>query len=96
VSILIGIIIVWSTWGLLKDSIFLALAGVPAGIDKDKVERYLVEHDEIERIHDVHIWALSTSQTAMTAHIVRSGSEFSDRFLYEVGEKLNEKFNIHR
>ena len=94
VSIVIGLIIVWSTWGLLKDSVSLALAGVPEGIDQKAVEAYLLSYDEVSRVHDLHIWALSTSQTALTAHLVRSNAELADRFLFELGSSLNKKFKI--
>lgn len=94
VSVVIGLVIIWSTWRLLKDSVSLALAGVPEGIDRTTVERYLLSHDEVSRVHDLHIWALSTSQTAMTAHLVRSSNELPDRFLFELGSRLNEKFKI--
>lgn len=74
VSLTIGAVIIWGTWGLLKDSVSLALAGVPGGIDKEHVERFLMSYDEVSRVHDLHIWALSTSQTALTAHIVRAAA----------------------
>lgn len=94
VSIAIGLIIIWGTWGLLKDSVSMALAGVPSGINSSEVETFLLAQNEVARVHDLHIWALSTSQTALTAHLVRSQSELPDRFLFELGQRLNEKFKI--
>lgn len=94
VSIVIGIVIVYGTWGLLKDSVFMALAGVPQGIDSDAVEKFLLSREEVARVHDLHIWALSTSQTALTAHLVCSGSAPGDRFLFDLSKELDEKFKI--
>lgn len=94
VSIVISLVIVWGTWGLLKDSVSMALAGVPEGIDRGEVETFLLSHDDIVRVHDLHIWALSTSQTALTAHLVRKSAELPDRFLFHLGQELNEKFSI--
>jgi cobalt-zinc-cadmium efflux system protein len=97
VSIIIGLVIIWGTWGLLKDSIFMALAGVPSGIETSKVESYLLSHPEVARVHDLHIWALSTSQTALTAHLVCSaenGAAPADQFLFKLSDHLNKEFGI--
>jgi cobalt-zinc-cadmium efflux system protein len=95
VSIVIGLIIIWGTWGLLKDSIFMALAGVPGGIHTASVESFLLEQVEVSRVHDLHIWALSTSQTALTAHLVCANEKTpSDRFIFDLSRKLNDIFKI--
>ncbi len=95
VSIVIGLIIIWGTWGLLKDSIFMALAGVPSGIETTSVESFLLEQEEVSFVHDLHIWALSTSQTALTAHLVCATERApSDRFIFDLSRKLNAKFKI--
>lgn len=93
ISIVIALVIVWGTWGLLKDSVAMALAGVPGGIDAREVEEFLRAQPGVSRVHDLHIWALSTSQTALTAHLVRpSGSD--DHFLFALSRSLSEKFGI--
>lgn len=95
VSIAIGFVIVWSTWGLLKASVFMALAGVPQGIDTKSVEAFLLGHVEVSHVHDLHIWALSTSQTALTAHLVCANDKTPhDNFIFEVSRKLNDQFGI--
>jgi len=93
ISIVIGIVIVIGTWGLLKDSVSMALAGVPDGIDAHAVEDYLLSLPGVSRVHDLHIWALSTSQTALTAHLV-CPVETGDQFLFSLSHSLNEKFGI--
>ena len=93
ISIVIGVIIVWGTWGLLRESVSMALAGVPEGIDTRDVEKFLLSLPGVSRVHDLHIWALSTSQTAMTAHLVCSTAT-GDQFLFDLNHALNEKFGI--
>jgi cobalt-zinc-cadmium efflux system protein len=93
VSIAIGLIIVWGTWGLLRDSVSMALAGVPEGIDTRAVESFLLSRPGVSRVHDLHIWALSTSQTALTAHLICPAPP-GDRFLFELSHALNETFGI--
>ena len=93
ISIVVGLVIIWGTWGLLKDSIAMALAGVPSGIDSRQVENFLREQPGVSHVHHLHIWSLSTSQTALTAHVVRpAGSD--NQFLFDLNELLREKFGI--
>ena len=66
----IAVIIIVSTWGLLHDSLRLSLDGVPVGIDTQQIQQLIVEQPGVESCHHLHIWAISTTQTALTAHIV--------------------------
>ena len=70
VSLMISIVIVIGTWGLLRDSVNLALHAVPEGIDPDKVHAYLSAAEGVSEVHDLHIWAMSTTETALTVHLV--------------------------
>lgn len=70
VSITIAIVILVSTWGLLRDSTILALDGVPRGINLEKVKVAILSAREIKDVHHIHVWAMSTTENALTAHIV--------------------------
>lgn len=93
VSLGIAAAVLASGWGLAKDSINLALDGVPKGIDLAKVETYLGGCDGVVEVHDLHIWAMSTNETALTAHLVRPGG-LDDAFLGKVCDELSHRFNI--
>lgn len=93
-SFLILIVIVYGTWGLFIDSINLALDAVPKDIDFEEVKSFLEEHEEIESIHDLHIWAMSTTENVLSVHIVLKSGK-TDEFLKEIKEKLRDHFNIH-
>jgi cobalt-zinc-cadmium efflux system protein len=92
-SLIIIVVIVWSTWGLLKDSLRLSLDGVPAGINVQSIRDYLLTLKGVIGLHDLHIWAMSTNATALTAHIVMpEGTD--DTFLHNVNDELHHRFNI--
>jgi len=92
-SFLIVGVILYGTWGLLSDSIKLAIDAVPENIDLKEVKQFLEKIDCIEEVHDLHVWALSTTETALTAHLViPDGCE--DQLLYDIREKLHEMFEI--
>ncbi len=77
ISLILVVVIVRGTWGLLKDSMNLAMDAVPEGIDVDEVQRYLAGLPAVNDVHDLHIWGMSTTETALTVHLVtsdRSGS----------------------
>ena len=69
-SLAVSVVILWGSVGLLRESVWMSLAGVPEGIDAEQVESALLEIDGVETIHDLHIWPLSTTETALTAHLV--------------------------
>ncbi len=75
VSLVIVVVILWSTWGLLKDSVNLAMDGAPAGVDMAALETALCGLHGVGAVHDLHVWALSTTETAMTAHLVHGRTD---------------------
>ncbi len=93
-SLLINAVIVWGTWGLLRDSTNLALDAVPVGIEPAKVRVYLEALPSVTAVHDLHIWGLSTTETALTVHLVKPDAEIDDGLLARVGAELREKFGI--
>jgi cobalt-zinc-cadmium efflux system protein len=94
VSLAISVVIVWGTWGLLRDAVNLALNAVPAGIDEKKVRAYLEGLPGVESIHDLHIWAMSTTETALTCHLVMPIGEQGDAFMFDVASQLKVRFTI--
>ncbi len=94
VSLVIVAVIAWGTWGLLKDSLSMSLLAVPKGISEGAVRSYLGGLDGVSEIHDLHIWPMSTTETALTAHLVMPGGHPGDAFLREVAEELNHYHRI--
>ena len=94
VSLAIGAVIVWGTWGLLKESINLSMDAVPAGIDPHAVEDYLGKLPGVSAVHDLHIWAMSTTEVALTVHLVMDEAPRTDVFLHDVSDALRERFGI--
>lgn len=94
VSLAIVVVIVLGTWGLLRDSLDMALDATPRGIDTDKVRAWLAARPGVSEVHDLHIWAMSTTETAMTAHVVRPLDESHDQFLNDACAELASKFKI--
>lgn len=80
-SLAVAVVILWGSVNLLKESVWMSLAGVPAGIDVDQVEVALADLDGVEAVHDLHIWPLSTTETALTAHIVTAVADYPDELL---------------
>ena len=95
VSLLLVALITWSTWGLAKDSLDLALDAVPAGIDFDAVGTLLRELDGVVEVHDLHIWGMSTTETALTCHLVMPGGHPGDAALGRLARELEARFGIH-
>lgn len=93
-SLLIAAVIVLGTWGLLRDSADLAMDAAPRGIDVEAVRKYLTGLPGVESVHDLHIWALSTTETAMTAHVLRPANAEADNFLHTACEGLERRFKI--
>jgi cobalt-zinc-cadmium efflux system protein len=94
ISLLIVAVIAMGTWSLLRESIRLALHAVPEGIDIEKVETYLVSLPNVTAVHDLHIWPISTTQTALTAHLEMPTGSQGDRFLHKVCAELHQQFGI--
>jgi cobalt-zinc-cadmium efflux system protein len=94
VSLLLVGLITWSTWGLARDSVNLALDAVPSNIDPDEVNRLLQGLDGVVEVHDLHIWAMSTTDVALTAHLVRPCQGGEDAMLASATRELRERFGI--
>jgi cobalt-zinc-cadmium efflux system protein len=94
VSLAIVAAIFVGTWGLLKDSLRLALHAVPRDIDADDVRRFLQGLDGVAEVHDLHIWSMSTTETALTAHLVVPGGHPGDAFLAQAAHELEHRFGI--
>lgn len=94
-SLLIAAVILVSTWGLLRDSLNLAVDAVPQEVDPLAVRDFLLSRDGVVTVHDLHIWALSTTDTALTAHLVMDPRPTDDDFLNNVTVELEQNFHIH-
>ena len=94
ISLVIAAAIFFSTWGLLRDSLNLAVDAVPHDIDPEVVREYLTSLPGVHAIHDLHIWAMSTTNTALTAHMVMDDFPDSDEFLGDVARTLEHRFGI--
>ncbi|QWG25659.1 cation diffusion facilitator family transporter [Bradyrhizobium sediminis] len=94
ISLAIAAVVLASGWGLARDSVNLALDGVPKGIELADVKDYLGRLEGVTEVHDLHVWAMSTNETALTAHLVRPGG-YDDEFLHHVCAELSHRFNIH-
>ena len=93
ISLCIAAVVLASGWGLARDSVNLALDGVPKGIELAGVRDYLGGLEGVTEVHDLHIWAMSTHETALTAHLVRPGG-YDDSFLHGICAELSHRFNI--
>jgi cobalt-zinc-cadmium efflux system protein len=94
VSLLICAVIVWGTWDLLRESVNLVLQGVPKDIDLDAVERYLSTLPGVAKVHDLHIWAMSTTEIALTAHLIKAEDRLDDALLNQIQNELHDRFGI--
>lgn len=95
VSILIAVVILWSTWGLFSESINLSLHAVPSHVDAIAVREYLGNLPGVSEIHDLHIWAMSTTEIALTAHLLIPAGHPGDDFLHKAADGLEARFHIH-
>lgn len=93
-SLAIAAFILFATWGLLKESIDLSLDAAPKGIDVAKVRDWLAARPGVVEVHDLHIWAMSTTETALTVHLIRPANADCDAFLHQTCEGLAQRFNI--
>jgi cobalt-zinc-cadmium efflux system protein len=94
VSLAIVAVIAIGTWGLLKDSAAMAIDSVPPGIDCDAVARHLESLNGVDQIHDLHIWPLSTTTTALTVHLVCDHNRIDDAFTAQITSQLKARFGI--
>jgi len=93
-SLVIVVVIAIGTWGLARDSLKLGLQAVPPGIDPDAVTAYLAAQPGVAKVHDLHIWPMSTTETALTAHLVIPGGHPGDGFLSDLAHELEHDFGI--
>ena len=87
-------VIAWGTWGLLKDALKMALLAVPEGIDEAAVRAFLSARPGVSAVHDLHIWPMSTTETALTAHLVIPAGHPGDGFLHDLAHDLEHDFGI--
>jgi cobalt-zinc-cadmium efflux system protein len=95
VGLLIATIIIWGTLGLLRDSLNLALHAVPPGIEMREVRQYLADLPHVTAVHDLHVWPMSTTETALTAHLVRDVADCDSALLAQAANDLSARFQIH-
>ena len=93
-GLVIAVVIVVGTWGLLRDSVALALNAVPGHIDPAKVRAFLATLSGVTEVHDLHIWGMSTTETALTVHLVIPGGHPGDAFMSDVCKQLHERFHV--
>jgi cobalt-zinc-cadmium efflux system protein len=93
-SLVIAVITVIGTWGLLRDSVAMSLAAVPAGVEPDKVRATLAAQAGVSEVHHLHIWSLSTSEVALTAELIMPAGHPGDRFLRDVAAELKAHHGI--
>ena len=94
-SLVICAVIFVSTWGLLKNSVRMSLGGVPPSIDPEKVRSFLGKQPGVARLHDLHIWPISTTDTALSVHLVMPEGHPGDAFLMEIAAELEHDFAIN-
>jgi cobalt-zinc-cadmium efflux system protein len=95
VSLAIVLMILAGTWSLLRESVQLMMAAVPAGVDAGRVSQFLAERPGVSEVHDMHIWAISTTENALTAHVVMPGGYPGDKVIDEMVDQLRKDFSIH-
>jgi len=95
VGLIITVTIFWGAWGLLRDSVQLVMDAVPSHIDIEAVRNYLANITSVTEVHDLHIWGMSTSENALTAHLVIPNGLLSDEEREKINHDLLEKFKIH-
>ena len=94
VSLLIAVVVVWGTWDLFRQSLHLLFDGVPEHVDLDEVRALLAAQPGVAAVHDLHVWAMGTTQVALTAHLVMPGGGGDDAFLQRCSGLLAERFGI--
>ncbi len=93
-SLVVSAVIVWGTWGLLRDAVKLSLQGVPASVNFDNVRGYLATLPGVADVHDLHIWGMSTTEVALTAHLMMPQGHPGDDFLHELARDLKAHHGI--
>jgi len=91
ISFIIGGIIVISTYGLLKESLKLTLDGIPKGINLKKIEKLIADHQHVKDVHHIHIWALSSTENALTAHLCLDRDSYSSKEVMEIKKEIRKQ-----
>lgn len=94
VSLLVNLAIVWGSWGILRQSLTLVLAGVPKGVSLGQVKQFLGGQPGVKEVHDLHIWPISTTETALSCHLLMPAGHPGDAFLRSVAAGVKEHFGI--
>ena len=97
-SLLIAAVIFAGTWGLLREAFDLSVQAAPAGVDVAEVRRFLLSRPGVEDVHDLHVWAMSTTETALTAHLLKplrdGAADDEDAFLADLTDELHDRFGV--
>jgi cobalt-zinc-cadmium efflux system protein len=94
VGLAIVAFIVWGTWGLLREAADLALDAAPANADLDSIQHFLAGSAGVTEVHDLHLWAMSTTEMALTAHLVRPDHDGADGFQADLAHELEHRFGV--
>jgi len=94
-SMVVVAVVLYGTWGLLTESVKLALGAVPGQVDTQKIARYLARLPGVTNLHDLHVWALSTTENSMTVHLVMPGGHPGDTFIDQIVAKLASDYSVH-
>jgi cobalt-zinc-cadmium efflux system protein len=94
VSLLVVLVILYGSWGLLRDALHLSLDGVPANLDSVSIKAFLAAQRGVADVHDLHIWALSTTSVALTAHLVVPAGDAGGALLHSLEDGLRKQFKI--
>jgi cobalt-zinc-cadmium efflux system protein len=98
VSVLIGALVIWSSWHLLRESVGVLLEGTPAHIDVEAVRTALLEVPDVEAVHDLHVWTITSGMEALSCHVVvgsRDERRYSGEILADVHDLLHQRFGLH-
>lgn len=94
VSLVVSAIIVFGTWSLLRESVRMTFAAVPTNVDPSEVRGFLASQTGVAAVHDLHIWSISTTEVALTAHLVMPGGHPGDQALEAMAEELQHDYGI--
>ncbi len=96
VSVLIGVLVLYSSWGLVKESVHILMEGVPADVDIREIEECMVQQDGVCCVYDLHVWSITSNRHSLSAHLVLSNPSFDRQsVLRQLNKVLGERFHIH-
>jgi len=93
-SVIIALVIVYGTWSLLVDALNLAMDAVPRSVNPEEVQQFLASREGVSGVHHLHIWGLSTTEVALTGHLVMRDEKINDALLHELNHELEDRFGI--